>query len=115
MSTGTLKRERPDDSKEKSSANQQPKKGGKKKDHALTLMFNQVMFPSHGKDSFRITVSSVLEGTKIWLERKTTKEQWQNVIPDVCECGPAGVPEEALFAFLKVRCLKRLFRFMFVS
>ncbi len=71
------------------------------------------MFPSHGKDSFRVTVSSVREGTKIWLEKKTTKEQWQNMIPNVCECGPAGVPEEAIFAFLKVRFLKRL-RFMFV-
>ncbi len=115
MSTARLKRKRPDDKNETSSAKKQPKKGGEKKAPTLSLEFSQIVFPSHAKDSFRVTVSSVREGTKIWLERKTTKEQWQNTISDVCECGPAGMPEEALFAFLKVRFLKRLFRFMFVS
>jgi hypothetical protein len=70
---------------------------------AFSYEFSQIRFASHEADLFRATVSSVAEGVLIWLESKKTKQQWQAIITNVGECGPSGVPEEAVVAFLKVK------------
>ena len=69
---------------------------------AFSYDFSKTRFPSQEADIFRATISSVSEGVLIWLESKKTKQQWQGVITNVAECGPAGVPEDAVVAFLKV-------------
>ena len=37
------------------------------------------------------------------MECKKTKQQWQATVISIADCGPAGVPEEAVIQFLKVR------------
>jgi hypothetical protein len=64
--------------------------------------FNPVKFPAHKGDVFRATVTSVDGGVVLWLESKKTKQQWQATVSNVADCGPAGVPEEAVFQFMKV-------------
>lgn len=81
----------------KKSPNRSKKSGDRK---AFAYEFNRICFASQA-DFFRATVSSVAEGVLIWLESKKTKQQWQATITNVGECGPSGVPEEAVVAFLK--------------
>ena len=64
--------------------------------------FNRLSFPSQSGESFRASVSSVSEGILIWFEGKKTKQQWQITVKNLSECGPGGLPEEAIVAFLKV-------------
>ena len=64
--------------------------------------FNNVTFPQR-KHPFRATMSSAPDGVLLWLEDKTTKQQWQNTFTDVAGCGPPGIPAEAIIVFTKVR------------
>lgn len=65
--------------------------------------FNQIAFPSVRMDTFRATLKSCQEGVLLWLESKKTKDQWQATVENVSDCGPAGVPADAVIQFLKVR------------
>ncbi|CAN0225852.1 unnamed protein product, partial [Ectocarpus fasciculatus] len=64
--------------------------------------FSAITFPTHGASLFRATLRSVEEGVQVWVECKKTKQQWQATVTSVADCGPAGVPEEAIIQFLKV-------------
>jgi hypothetical protein len=64
--------------------------------------FNNIKFSSQPTDTFRATVNTVTDGVKLWLENKSSKSQWLVTVKDVAECGLAGVPEDAVVAFLKV-------------
>ena len=76
--------------------------GGKKDRKACSLEFNSVRFPAQKKDTFRATLTTVNEGVLIWVENKKTKQQWQTTVTDMAQCGPAGFPEDAVIAFMKV-------------
>ena len=65
--------------------------------------FTGITFPSHRAALFRVTLKSVEDGVLVWVECKKTKQQWQATVTSVADCGPAGVPEEAVIQFLKVR------------
>lgn len=81
-------------------------KSGQRK--SFTYEFSQIKFASQESGLFRATISSVSEGVLIWLENKKTKQQWQSPVTNFAECGPAGIPEEAVIALLKVNfsCFK---------
>ena len=66
--------------------------------------YTEIKFESQVIDRFRAVISSAPEGlgVVIWLENKRTKQQWQATVKNISECGPAGVPEGAVIAFLKV-------------
>jgi hypothetical protein len=70
--------------------------------------FNNLTFPS-SKGFFRVTMSSAADGVLLWLEDKKNKQQWQNTITNVSECGPQGIPDDAVIAFMKVRSPHNLF------
>lgn len=64
--------------------------------------FNHLKFSSHETDTFRASITTVADGVTLWLESKKSKTQWQETFKSIAECGPAGVPEDAIVAFLKV-------------
>ena len=66
---------------------------------------NELKFPSQPLDVFRSKAQSNAEGVSIWVESKKTKQQWQATLNDIGECGPAGIPEQAVLASLKVTYL----------
>jgi hypothetical protein len=70
---------------------------------AFNFEFSPIRFPAQGSDDFRATITSVDGGVVLWVECKKTKQQWQATVTDAAECGPSGVPEEAIFQFMKVR------------
>jgi len=63
---------------------------------------NGVLFPSVADDEFRTKVSRTKDGLVFWIESKGSKQQWQKTVANIAECGPAGMPEEAILALLKV-------------
>jgi hypothetical protein len=69
---------------------------------AFNFEFNPITFPAHGNNTFRATVTSVESAAVLWLECKKTKQQWQATVENFSNCGPTGVPEEAILEFLKV-------------
>ncbi|RYH04954.1 hypothetical protein EON65_46040 [archaeon] len=76
---------------------------GKRERKPYLLEFSNVKFPAQKSDVFRATLTSADEGVVMWVESKKTKQQWQKTITDIGKCGPAGFPEDAVIAFLKVR------------
>ena len=75
-----------------------------KRGRSFSFEFNQINFPSQPLDAFRASVSSVADGVTLWVESKKSKQQWQATIKKIDDCGPSGIPEDAVLAFLKVRC-----------
>lgn len=71
--------------------------------------FNQVQFASRS-DIHRAKIISANNGAQLWVENKKTKQQWQAIITNVSECGPAGVPSEAVLTFLKVMLSLRFWK-----
>jgi len=67
----------------------------------ISFEFNQVHFPSQGSDIYRVKVNSLTEGVLFWVESKKSKQQWQCTVTNIADCGPSGVPEEAILAFLE--------------
>ena len=67
--------------------------------------YTEIKFESQAGERFRAVISSAPEGVGVvlWLENKRTKQQWQATVKNISECGPAGVPEGAVIAFLKVK------------
>ncbi len=84
--------------------------GGKKERKPFQFEFSGINFPSRHGDLFRSSLTSVNNGVVIWLESKKSKQQWQATITDVGECGPSGVPEDAVVAFMKVSFIRLISR-----
>lgn len=73
-----------------------------KKNVPFSFEFNDIKFPSQKVDVFRTKACSNSESVTLWVESKKSKQQWQGTFAEIGECGPAGIPEGALLAFLKV-------------
>ena len=69
---------------------------------ALEFQLNSVKF-SCIEDIFRAHLSRSSEGQVLWIENKRTKQQFQLVLQKQSDYGPSGIPDEAVYAFLKVR------------
>ena len=74
-----------------------------KKNAPFSFEFNDVKFPSQVADVFRAKASSTAESVTLWIESRKSKQQWQASFTEIGECGPAGIPERAVLAFLQVR------------
>jgi hypothetical protein len=68
--------------------------------HDVSL--NNAEFPSIQNDSYRLKMKTTDQGVLLWIESRTTKEQWQNTFVDVSKCGASAIPSEKVFAFLEV-------------
>ena len=68
------------------------------------FQMNSIVFPSI-EDVFRVHFSKSSEGQVLWIENKRTKQQFQVTIEKLSNYGPSGIPDEAVYAFLKVKAL----------
>ena len=69
------------------------------------FQMNSIKFPNI-EDVFRVQLSRSPEGqVQLWMENKRTKQQFQVTIEKFSDYGPSGIPDEAVYAFLKVRAL----------
>jgi hypothetical protein len=64
--------------------------------------FDNVVFIGLPKDSFLVRIASREDGTRITLENKGTKEQWQATVANIGECGPHRLHPDAVLCNLKV-------------
>ena len=94
---------------EKKDIKSNKKKGSATERKTFSFEFNKVKFPSQALDTFRTSVNSATDGVVLWVESKKSKQQWQATITKMEEAGPAGVPEGAVIAFLKVSRNYQLF------
>jgi hypothetical protein len=60
-----------------------------------------VSFRSIHNDSFRLKICACTDGELIWVESKTTMQQWQLIIRDISDHGPPGVPTSVVITTLK--------------
>ncbi len=73
------------------------------KQPAFSCEFSNVTFKSQCVETFRTKASSGKEGVTLWIESKKSKHQWQTTVTNVSDCGPSGIPEGAVYAFLQVK------------
>jgi len=64
--------------------------------------FSNIIFHSVQDDTFRIKVTPGSENVLVWLESKKTRRQFQTVVIDISKHGIVGIPEVALFTFIKM-------------
>jgi hypothetical protein len=69
---------------------------------ALEEEFDNFVFIGLPKDSFLVKIASREDGTRISLENKGTKEQWQATVANIGECGPHRLHPDAVLCNLKV-------------